>query len=78
MSISVSGASGSREAAVGARTPFEGMCLSEPSVVSGGKPDSPGLEEEPPKRIVEEDCVPDCKTCTLDVTLVTGKGTGYV
>ena len=31
-------------------------------------------EEDPPrKRIVEEDCVPDCKTYILDVTLVTGK-----
>ena len=36
------------------------------------------LEEDPPKRIVEEDRVPDCKTCILDVTLVTGKGTGYL
>ena len=40
-------------------------------------PSSP--EEDPPrKRIVEEDYVPDCKTYILDVTLVTGKGTGYV
>ena len=32
------------------------------------------LGEGPPrKRIVEEDCVPDCKTYILDVTLVTGK-----
>ena len=40
-------------------------------------PSSP--EEDPPrKRIVEEDYVPDCKTYILDVTLVAGKGTGYV
>ena len=42
MSINVSGASGFLEAAVGVRTPFEGICLLDPRVISGCKPDSPG------------------------------------
>src|SRR4051812_3728610 len=41
MSISVSGASGFLEAAVGVWTPFEKICLLDHRVVSGCKPDSP-------------------------------------
>ena len=42
MFVNISGASGSPEAAVGVRPPFEGIRLFVPRVVAGCKPDSPG------------------------------------